>query len=92
MKNLYALSAAALAITFAIAAPPRATQAQSRSATTTERSVAGPKLPVRVVASMADSSPLLPESRGKSVEATSPRPISASLQTDDFNWMQGGGG
>jgi hypothetical protein len=90
MKTRYALSAAALATSFTMAALPWTTQAQARSATTAERGAAAPKLPVRVVASMADTSPSVPESRGKSAEATSPR--SVSLQADDFNWLQGGGG
>ena len=89
MKTRYALSAAALATSLTMAALPWTTQAQARSATTAERGTAAPKLPVRVVASM-DTSPSVPESRGKSAEATSPR--SASLQADDFNWLQGGGG
>jgi hypothetical protein len=93
MKNLHALPAAALAIIFAIAALPQATQAQSPSAATAERSMSRSKLPVRVVASMADSTaPSLPDSRSKTAEVTPPRPISASPQAYDLNWLQGGGG
>ncbi len=93
MKNLYALPAAALAVILAIATLSQATQAQTRSAGTADRSMSVSKPPACVVASMGDhTAPSLLDSRSKAGEVASPRPVSASPQPYDLNWLQGGGG
>jgi hypothetical protein len=92
MKNLPALSAAALTITFAVPVLPQATQAQSSSAATACRGMSESKRPALVLASTADRmTPSSADTGIKVREVVTPHPVSPDMPAYQLG-LQGGGG